>query len=358
MSRLKLVAVRTSNKQILLFEAKAQKATHLFPENIMKKHVLILNKVTNVEPIDEEALSPLADKLNVHWYQRSEVDFSLDDALSLFPPPQIIVTSLVPLSRRTLEKLPALEAVIATSTAVDYIDLSYCRENKIRVFNTPRYTGPAVAEHAFALMMASAKHLRTLDDQLRSGLLKVPPFAMELFGKRVGIIGLGNIGARVAAYAKCFGMEVVYYNRTVKPFAEGAGTQVDLETLLSTADMVVMTVPLNEETFHLIGRDELKLMKRSAFLINIGADELIQIDSLVEALKRGEIAGAGLDVISEYEAYLDAPNLIITQSRGWYTAECVARRVATWVQTFKNYLDENPTNMIIYSNPKRVESGS
>ena len=235
--------------------------------------------------------------------------------------------------------------MFATSTAVDYIDLSYCRENKIPVFNTPRYTGAAVAEHAFALMMASAKHLRRLDEQLRSGQRNLSPFAMELFGKRLGIIGLGDIGARVATYAKCFGMEVVYYNRSVKPFA--AGTQVDLETLLSSADMVVMTVPLNKETEHLIGKHELSLMNPSAFLINIGTDELIDADSLVEALKRGEIAGAGLDVVSEYEPYLDAPNLIITQSRGWYTAECVARRAATWVKTLTHYLDKNPINRVV-----------
>jgi phosphoglycerate dehydrogenase-like enzyme len=321
----------------------------------MKKDVLVLNKVVNIEPIDEEALSPLADKIQAHWYQRPEPYFSLDDALTLFPAPQVIVTSLVGLSRRTLQKCPTLEAVFATSTAVDYIDLSYCRENKIPVFNTPRYTGPAVAEHAIALMMASAKHLRRLDEQLRAGQAKVPPFAMELFGKRVGIIGLGDIGARVATYAKCFGMEVVYYNRSLKPFA--AATQVDLDTLLSSADMVVMTVPLNKETFHLIGKHELSLMKRSSFLINIGADELIQSDELVEALKRGEIAGAGLDVISEYDVYLDAPNLIMTQSRGWYTAECAARRVATWVETLKHYLDDKPINNHIDQTSTKASAG-
>lgn len=311
----------------------------------MKKQVLLLNQVNNIEPIDEEVLLPLADKININWYQRSGVDFSLDDALASFPSPQIVVTSLVRLSRDFLQTCPSLEAVIATSTAVDYIDLSYCRENKIQVFNTPRYTGAAVAEHAFALMMASAKHLRRLDHQLRAGVLKQPPFAMELFGKRVGIIGLGDIGARVATYAKCFGMDVLYYNRSVKSSA--VGTQVDLETLLSSADMVVMTVPLNKETEYLIGQHELSLMKRSAFLINIGADELIEADSLVKALKTGEIAGAGLDIISEYDVYLDAPNLIITQSRGWYTAECVARRAATWVETLSSYLDDNPINMVI-----------
>ena len=99
----------------------------------------------------------------------------------------------------------------------------------------------------------------------------------------------------------------------------------------------------------MIGATELSYMKRSAFLVNIGADELIDVSALATALKTEQIAGAALDIITEYKAYLDAPNLILTQSRGWYTTECIQRRNATWTKTLRHYLSGAPINQ--YLNP-------
>lgn len=312
----------------------------------MKKQVLILNNPSQFDPEDEKATIALQDKVDIVWRHVPVLDAAtLNNLRATHPTPDILVTSLVRTGHGSLQHLPGLEAIIATSTATDYIDLSYCRANNIKVFNTPRYTGSSVAEHAFALIMACTKQLRHADASLRTHAEGKVPHAMELADKRLGIIGLGEIGGRVAHYAACFGMEVVYYNRSRKAF-EKAG-QVGLDDLLITSDIVVMTVPLNEDSFHLIGQRELNLMRKSAFLVNIGADELIQMDHLVTALQNHQIAGAALDVITEYDPYLAAPNLILTQSRGWYTKESVQRRMAGWINTLEHYLQNTFINRIL-----------
>jgi phosphoglycerate dehydrogenase-like enzyme len=312
----------------------------------VKTQVLVLNNPTQFDPSDESAATPLTDRVDMTWRHLPVVDdAALEQILSAIPAPSILVTSLVPTDQRLLRRLSALEAVIATSTATDYIDLAYCRESGIKVFNTPGYTGPSVAEHAFSLIMAATKHLHRADAGLRGAPQDKVPHAMELRGKRLGIIGLGDIGTRVAGYAACFGMDVVYYNRRPKscPLAQA----VELDTLLAIADVVVLTVPLNRDSHHLIGRRELALMRERAFLVNIGADELIEVDHLVDALRSHRIAGAALDVVSDYQRYLSAPNLLLTRSRGWYTRESVDRRMAGWTATLSGYLEGEYANRIL-----------
>ena len=130
----------------------------------MKKQVLVLNNPSQFDPADETATNVLQDEVEVTWLQVSTLDAAvLDEIHSKFRTTNILVTSLVEVRRDLLRRLPELEAVIATSTATDYIDLAYCRESNIKVFNTPRYTGSSVAEHAFSLIMACTKHLRRAD---------------------------------------------------------------------------------------------------------------------------------------------------------------------------------------------------
>lgn len=311
----------------------------------MKKQVLVLNNPGQFDRADEQASVGLNDTVDIDWRHVTAEQTLSAGFLDSCPSPDILVTALITLEQALLQQMPELEAIIAASTATDYIDLDYCRECNIKVFNTPGYTGPSVAEHAFALVMAASKHLREADASLRTQPVIKVRSAMELHGKCLGIIGLGAIGAQVANYASCFGMEVVYCNRSKKAFA--GATQLESEALLKCSDIVVMTVPLNRDSHHMIGQRELELMKPSAFLVNIGADELIVISDLVEALKTKKIAGAALDVISEYNEYLEAPNLILTQSRGWYTRQSIDRRMEGWMSILSGYLNGEYINRIV-----------
>lgn len=214
---------------------------------------------------------------------------------------------------------------IVANYAVGYnnIDVKAAQERKIHVTNTPGVLTEAVAEHTFALLMSVAKRIVEADDFVRAGKYKQwePKgfLGPQIWGKSIGIVGLGRIGSFVAQIARGgFNMEVLYHD--VKKNEEFemrfSAKYKDLPTLLKNADFVTIHVPLLPATHHLIGAKELGIMKESAILINTSRGPVIDEVSLIEALKSKKIAGAGLDVY-EREPDLtpgltDLPNVALT----------------------------------------------
>jgi phosphoglycerate dehydrogenase-like enzyme len=248
-----------------------------------------------------------------------------------WPGVEILVTAHADLSAATLTAIPELRTILATSTAVDYIDHEHCAAHGIAVHNTPDYTGSSVAEHAIALMLAVVRHIPGLDAAARGGADPSGLIGRELAGAVAGVVGLGGIGGRVARIVRGLGMDVVFVNRSRRT-VEGA-VQVDLPTLLRLADVVFLTVPLRPGAGPMLGVAELALMKRSAVLVNVSADGLVDRPALAAALAAGRIAGAGLDVIGSPVPYRDLRNTVLTPTRGWYTAQAVRRRTEVWVDT-------------------------
>lgn len=250
---------------------------------------------------------------------------------------EVVITSNRPLGAVELDRLPRLRLVVATGTALDYIDEAECDRRGIVVRNTPGYTGSAVAEHAFALLLASARHMCAIDAAVRAGCIDTSDYVgTELAGKTAGIIGLGDIGSRLARLADAFDMEVLFVNRSRR--TRPGATQVELPELLARADAVFLTLPLTPETTHLIGASQFEAMKPSAILVNVSADELVDPVALDTALRRRTINAAALDVISSPEPYRDTPHLTLTRVNAWYTSECVRRRAETWLGTLERCL--------------------
>lgn len=248
------------------------------------------------------------------------------------------------LNRENLTKLHELKGIIATTVAVEYIDREYCNERHIYVSNTPKYTGSSVAEYAFCLLLSAARHLLAIDCQLRKGDFNCFEFlGMELAGKRAGIVGMGDIGSRVARLAQCFEMNVVYFNSREKKST--VGKPVDLFTLLATSDVVFLTLPLNNESRSMIGRQEISVMKNGAILVSISPDEILDLNALADALKTRRIYAA-LDLHKPQPALLNTPNIILSPRRAWYTRDSFDRRVATWIRTVESYLDGSPINTV------------
>lgn len=303
-----------------------------------KKTCLILN---NTVSIPTGKLAHLSDRVDFLWYQRTSANFSLDEALELFPNAQILVSRNLSLDANQLKKLPTLETIIITSTAYDKLDLDYCRTQQIKVFHTPDYASQAVAEHAIGLMFSIAKYIPMLHSEVQTGKFHVQGYrATELAGKQAGIIGLGRIGSRIAKAAQGLGMQVVFHDCLEKTFT--GGQQVDLKTLLSTSDVVFLAVPLTSETYHLIGAPELKLMQPSSFLVSIAANEVIDESAVIEALKADLLAGAAIDLSANHPVLCQVKNLVLTPARGWYTPESIEKRLVIWSQTLADYLDDRP----------------
>lgn len=203
-----------------------------------------------------------------------------------------------PLRPDLLAMLPQLKAVATRSTGVDHIDPDYCKEHSIAVLNVPHYGVNSVAEHTFALMLAASRKIVAGAEQTKHGSFTNEGLTgFDLSGKTLGIIGLGNIGCRVAEIARAFNMRVLVYTRSPKQL-EGVEA-VQLDELLSRADVITIHTPLTPETTHLLNSENLKNVKKGAILVNTARGPIIETAALVQALQNGVLAAAALDVLEE-----------------------------------------------------------
>jgi glyoxylate reductase len=206
-----------------------------------------------------------------------------------------------------LEAAPALQVVANVAVGYNNVDVAAATARGIAVTNTPDVLTETTADFAFALILATARRLSEADPYMRAGKyegweLFQPHLGLDVFGKKLGIIGLGRIGTAVARRATLgFAMPVLYYDHNICADVEKdlGARRVSLEALLRESDFVSLHVPLTEATHHLIGQRELSLMKPTAILINTARGPIVDEAALVHALEEGEIAGAGLDVFED-----------------------------------------------------------
>jgi glyoxylate reductase len=223
-----------------------------------------------------------------------------------------------------------LRGVCNVAVGFDNIDLAACARRGVVVTNTPGVLDDATADLAFALILAARRRLGEGERLVRAG----EPWQWrmdfmvghDLSGGRLGIVGLGGIGARVAARGRGFGMEIAYFGRTDSPHAaELEATRLDLDEMLATSDVISLHTPLTPETHHLIGTRELGLMKPTATLVNTARGAVVDEAALVEALREGRIAGAGLDVFEDepnvHPGLLELENVVLVPHIGSATVE-------------------------------------
>ena len=265
-------------------------------------------------------------------------------------------------TREMIESAPYLRLITNFGVGFNNIDLDACRERGIRVTNTPQPVIEPTAELAFALMHDVARRTAEFDRKLRVGTAEafgvMNNLSHSLYGKTLGIIGMGRIGQALARRAVASGMSIIYHNR--KPLADEVigrlGYEVKYvsqEELLQTADFVSLNLPYTPEVKHLIGEKELKIMKPTAYLINTARGAHVCEQSLVDALKKGEIAGAAMDVY-EHEPQittelLELDNVVLSPHTGTGTwegriamCENVCDNILAWEQQ-----DINKMNIVL-----------
>ena len=209
----------------------------------------------------------------------------------------LVVRGRTPVTKGLLGKAPKLRIVARSGAGLDNIDLDECRRKGIRVINTPDAPTIAVAELVVGLMISLLREIPRADAEMKDGKwIKDELLGRELFGKTVGIVGFGRIGAAVAERLQAFGCGVIAYSPHFKGTKEIES--VPLDGLLGRSDIVTLHVPLTKETRGMIGKREIALMKKGAYLVNAARGALVDEDALYDALKSGKIAGAGLDVYS------------------------------------------------------------
>lgn len=270
----------------------------------------------------------------------------------------IVVTNKNTLNQETLSTATKLRLICLFATGYDNVDINYCKSRGIKVANVKGYSTATVVQHTFALFFYLYEKLPYYDHYVKSGkYINDTMFSHfekhfnELVGKTWGIVGLGEIGKKVAQVAEVFGANVIYYSTSGR-HNDSDYRRVNFDTLLKESDVISIHAPLNDNTVDLFDGEALQKMKRSAYLINIGRGSIVNEADLCYALEQRIIAGAALDVLSSEPMRRDNPliriknslRLIITPHIAWASVEArnrVAKEVYINIESFLNHQDRN-----------------
>jgi D-3-phosphoglycerate dehydrogenase len=244
----------------------------------------------------------------------------------------VVVRSRTKITKEMIDKTSKCKIIARVGVGLDNIDTDAAKAKGIRVINAVEGAMNAVAELVLGLMLSLAREIPRADREIRNGKwLKKELMGTELSGKYLGIVGLGNIGKKLAKHARALNMNIIGYD--IIPIPEDFSREVglikaDLETLLSSADYISFHVPLTDSTHHLVNSQRLAKMKKNTCIINTSRGEIIDENALYDALKEGKIAGAALDVFETEPAIgnklATLPNVICTPHIGAQTKEAQA----------------------------------
>ena len=258
-------------------------------------------RVLNAEP---DRYSPRA--RSVLQEAAEVVEEAVDRATLLKRVPQfdaLIVRLGHRVDREVLEAGTRLRAVATATTGLDHVDLKAAKERGVEVLSLRGEheflrSVSATAEHTWALLLALVRRIPEAHDAASIGVWDRDRFrGHELEGKRLGILGLGRIGTKVAGYGRAFGMEVRAYDRYLEAWPDGVGRAAGLDALLASSDVLSVHVPLNEDTRGMIGAAQMARMPRGSWLVNTSRGAIVRGDDLVDALRSGHLAGAAVDVV-------------------------------------------------------------
>ncbi len=263
-------------------------------------------RIVITRPLPEEGPAALAGHdVYVHDPTPPPARLSEQELARLAGGAEAVITVLSdPLGAAFFEACPRLRVAAQFAVGYDNIDVEAARRQGVVVTNTPGVLTEATADMAFALLLACCRRITAADRYVREGRFHrwetMLLLGAELHGKTLGIVGMGRIGGAVARRARGFGMRVLYHNRTPSPEADALGaTRRPLEALLSESDIVSLHCPLNAQSRRLIDAAALARMKPGAYLINTARGPIVDEAALVEALRAGRLAGAGLDVFED-----------------------------------------------------------
>jgi len=279
-----------------------------------------------LEELDTSALEDSVD----HWdfYQTT----APEETAGRIADAEVVISNKVVLDRATIENAPKLKLICVCATGTNNVDLAAAEEKGIPVKNVDGYTGSSLSQHTIALLLALATHWHRYNEDVKQGRWSRSPIfcrldypVIELAGKKLGIIGYGGLGRKVAHLGEALGMRVLVAESFTGEKKPG---RVPLQELLAESDAISLHCPLTEQTDQLVDREFLDAMKPGALLINTARGGLVDEAALVDALKSGHLGGAALDVLSVEPPPADhpllakdIPNLVITPHNAWISRE-------------------------------------
>lgn len=281
-----------------------------------------------------------------------------DEVAARISEPDVLVINKVKLDKDNLPYAKNLKLICITATGYDNVDIEYCREHNIGVCNVAGYSTDSVVQVTAAMVFSLMTNLASFDRYVKSneytdsGIFNcIKPVFHEMNGMTWGIVGLGNIGRKVAGVAQAMGCKVLAYKKTPCDEFEC----VDIDYLLQNSDIVSVHTPLNEETYHLINAEKLSKMKKSAILINAARGAVFDEEAVTNAVLDGRIAGLGVDVYSTepmqadspYQKLLNNDNVIFTPHMAWGAKEARQRCVDEVAKNIIGFMNNEKRHRIV-----------
>lgn len=311
-------------------------------------NIVFLDVKTIGEDIDLSKFDLLGDVVKYDFTKLEQVPERVKEA-------DVIILNKVQINEATIGEAERLKLVCVTATGTDNLDKEYLAQRKIEWRNVSGYSTESVAQHTFAMLFYLYEKLRYYDDYVKNEhYLNDKSFTHfenvfhDLSGKTWGIIGMGNIGRRVAKIAECFGCHVIYYSTSGKNNVDGY-ERVSWDELLDKSDIVSVHAPLNDQTQDLMNLEAFQKMKREAFFLNLGRGAIVVEEDLLYALEHGLIKAAGIDVLRQEPMSEDNPlrkikdsnKLLITPHIAWASLEARTRLMDIIADQIKQFTEEN-----------------
>ncbi|MBP8617872.1 MAG: hydroxyacid dehydrogenase [Candidatus Pacebacteria bacterium] len=280
-------------------------------------------------------------------------------------------------NREVLNNLPNLKFIATRSTGFDHIDLQYCQEKQIMVSNVPSYGSHTVAEYTFGLLLCLVRKIYQAYDKVReTGSFELTGLTgEELFNKTIGVVGTGRIGKNVLKISRGFEMKMLAFDLYPdEKLAQELGfSYVSRDQLFQESDIITFHLPYNQDTHHFLNEDNIKLVKKGAYIINTSRGGIIETSALYKALKSGQIKGAALDVLEEEgdikeeqelmvkgaikepeqlktlilnHLLIDLDNVLISPHNAFNTFEGLASIISTTLDNIKAYISNQPQNIV------------
>jgi glycerate dehydrogenase len=305
----------------------------------MKTKIIFLDRdTTDIGDIDFSGIEALGELTCFGNTSGSQIAARIAEA-------NIVLTNKVYIGSEAMDAAKHLEVIQVTATGVNNVDLEAAKERGIKVFNVSGYSTPSVAQHVFAMLLNLVTHVNRYGNAPEKWA-ESPMFTrldypvLELAGKTLGIVGYGDIGKSVGSIGSAFGMDVVALGREGN--SEGNVTRLSKQEFFSQCDVITLHCPLTSENYRMINSQTLTQMKPTSILINTGRGDLVAEGDLIDALQTGQIAAAGLDVISVEPPPKDhpviaanLPNLLVTPHSAWSSYESRQRLIDGVVENIR-----------------------
>lgn len=250
-----------------------------------------------------------------------------------------------PVFTKIMETLPNLKGVCLSTTSFGWIDLNYCKQRNLPVSNVPGYSRESVAEHVIALLLCLSKRIILSDRQTQAGKYKLG-MGFELKGKTLGVIGLGNIGSRVAEIGMAIGMKVIAYNRSPKQMG---GVEVkSLDEVLQESDAISINTTHEDSNVGILGKEQISKFKKNVIIVNTVDREIFDEQALADALKSGQVYGYALEAEDlDHGPLVGIENAILIKGFGWYTKEALINLYQIVVDNIIALAKGSPVNRVV-----------